>query len=296
MCPASSADMITYRTRYIKVFLDKSTNLVYNTHDTQHTHDTHRGITMSKIIAFCNQKGGVGKTTTATTMAAALQLRGYKVLLIDGDPQGNATDTYRAAVKETATLYDFLFEGEPANECIQKTNHGLIIAADPLLKEASKHLDGVSGAYRLRERLSAIRDDFDFILIDTPPTIGELLTNALTASDEVIIPVTADRYGVQGLAQLQETIADIRKYTNKSLTVAGMLMVKYTWRTRLSREIHKQLKEIAEMFGTIVFKSTIRESTKAREAQTMQMSLFEYAPKSTTAVDYEAFVEEYLKG
>lgn len=251
---------------------------------------------MSKIIAFCNQKGGVGKTTTATTMAAALQTKGYKVLLVDADPQGNATDTYRAEIKGTATLYDLLFENEAINECVQKKEHGLIVAADPLLKEAGKHLDGVSGTYRLRERLRPVRDDFDFILIDTPPTIGTLLINALTAADEVIIPVTADRYGVQGLAQLQETIADIQKYTNPDLKVAGLLMVKYTWRVRLSREIHKSLKEIADMFETIVFKSTIRESTKTREAQTAQMSLFEYAPKSTTALDYIEFVDEYLKG
>ena len=251
---------------------------------------------MGKVIAFCNQKGGVGKTTTATTMAAALQMQGYKVLLVDSDPQGNATDTYRAQIKGVATLYDLLFEGEPANECVQKTDHGLIVAADPLLREAGKHLDGVSGTYRLRERLEPIRDDFDFILIDTPPTIGELLTNALTACDTVIIPVTADRYGVQGLSQMQETIADIKKYTNPKLTVDGLLLVKYTWRTRLSRDLHVALKDIAERFNTRVYKSTIRESTKTKEAQTARMSLYAYAPKSTTAADYTDFVNEFLKG
>lgn len=251
---------------------------------------------MSKVIAVCNQKGGVGKTTTATTMAAALQLKGYKVLLIDTDPQGNSTDTYRAAVTDTATLYDLLFENEPVGECVQKTEHGAIIAADPLLKEADKHLDGVSGAYRLKERLEPIREDFDFILIDTPPTLGVLLTNALTAADEVIIPVTADRYGVQGLSQMQETISDIKKYTNPGLKIGGLLLVKYTWRTRLSRALHSALKEIAVQFDTVVYKTTIRESTKTREAQTERMSLFEYAPKSTTALDYTEFVNEFLKG
>ena len=251
---------------------------------------------MAKVIAFCNQKGGVGKTTTATTMAAALQLKGYKVLLVDTDPQGNATDTYKAQIKDTATLYDLLFEDEAANECVQKTEHGLIIAADPLLKNAGKHLDGVSGAHRLKERLKPIRDDFDFILIDTPPTLGVLLTNALTACDTVVIPVTADRYGVQGLSQMQETISDIQKYTNPDLTVEGLLLVKYTWRTRLNRELHKALKEIAGQFNTKVFNATIRESVKTREAQTMRQSLFEYAPKSTTALDYTDFVEEILKG
>lgn len=285
--------------------------MVQCAHNTQHTQDTqgtqgtqscvihkiHKGESqVSKVIALCNQKGGVGKTTTATTMAAVLQQKGYKVLLIDSDPQGNATDTYCATIDKTATLYDLLFENEPANECVQKTELGLIIASDPLLAEAGKHLDGVSGAYRLRERLSPIRDDFDFIIIDTPPTLGELLTNAMTAADVVIIPVTADRYGVQGLTQLQETIASIQKYTNPKIKVDGLLMVKYTWRIRLSRELHKSLKEVAEAFGTKVYQSTIRESTKTREAQTVRQSLLEYAPKSTTAVDYIAFVEEFLKG
>ncbi len=251
---------------------------------------------MSKIIALCNQKGGVGKTTTATTMAAVLQNKGYKVLFIDSDPQGNATDTYCATVENMATLYDLLFENESVNECVQKTEHGLIVAGDPLLKEAGKHLDGVSGAYRLKERLEPIRDDFDYIIIDTPPTLGELLTNALTACDSVIIPVTADRYGIQGLTQLVETVASIRKYTNPNIKVEGLLLVKYTWRVRLQRELHNALKEMAEIFETKVFQSTIRESTKTREAQTVRQSLLEYAPKSTTAVDYIAFVEEFLKG
>lgn len=251
---------------------------------------------MSKVIAFCNQKGGVGKTTTATTMAAVLQQLGYKVLLVDTDQQGNATDTYKGVIEGQATLYDLLFEDEPINECIQKTEHGCLIAADPLLKDAGKHLDGVSGAYRLKERLEPIREDFDYILIDTPPTISEMLTNALTACDAVIIPITADRYAIQGMSQLQQTIADIKKYTNPNLKVEGLLLVKYTWRTRLSRELHKSLRTIAEQFETVVFETTIRESTKAREAQTVQQNLLDYAPSSTTATDYTNFVKEYLKG
>lgn len=251
---------------------------------------------MSKVIAVCSQKGGVGKTTTSTALAQVLKMKGYKVLFIDTDPQGNATDTYRGKIDGVATLYDFMFEGEPANECIQKTDSGLLIASDPLLREAGKHLDGVSGAYRLREKLEPIREDFDFIVIDTPPGLGELLTNALTAADEVIVPVTADRYGVQGLAQLYETIAEIKRYTNPKLKTDGLLLVKYTWRTRLSRELHKSLKDISVQFETKVYKNTIRESTKTREAQTAQMSLFEYAPNSTTATDYMNFAEEYLKG
>lgn len=248
------------------------------------------------IIAITNQKGGVGKTTTALAMAAALKNKGYKVLLVDTDPQGNATDTYRAQVDGTATLYDLMFEGEPAEGCIQHTAHGDIIAADPLLKDADRHLDGISGTYCLRERLEPIKDEYDYILIDTPPTLGVLLTNALTAADKVIIPVTADRYGVQGMSQLQQTLADIKKYTNPGLTVDGLLVVRYNARTNLARTLHEALVNVAVQFNTKVYKTTVRESTKAKEAQAARASLFEYAPSSTTASDYSEFVNEFLKG
>lgn len=250
---------------------------------------------MAQIIAITNQKGGVGKTTTAVNMADALKIKGFKVLLIDTDPQANASDTYRTKIENTATLYDLLFEDEAAADCVQHTEHGDIIAGDPLLKEAEKHLSGVDGVYRLKERIEPLISDYDYILIDTPPTIGILLTNALTASDSVIIPITADRYGVQGLTQLNETIASIKKYTNPGLTVDGFLLVKYNHRTNLAKELHAALHGIAERFNTTVYDTTIRESTKAKEAQTTRQSLYIYAPNSTTALDYNNFVNEFVE-
>lgn len=247
------------------------------------------------IIAITNQKGGVGKTTTAVNMADVLKLKGYKVLLVDTDPQGNATDTYRATVEGEATLYDLLFENEPAIDCVQVTEHGDVIAADPLLKEAEKHLSGVDGVYRLKERLEPLQSVYDYILIDTPPTLGVLLTNALTAADSVIIPITADRYGVQGLTQLNETIASIKKYTNRDLKVNGLLLVKYNQRTNLAKELRTALHDIAKQFETVVFDTSIRESTKAKEAQTVRQSLYTYAGNCTTALDYLDFVNEFIE-
>ena len=250
---------------------------------------------MAKVIAVTNQKGGVGKTTTVVNMADVLQRKGFKVLLIDTDPQGNATDTYRAVIDGEATLYDLLFEDESPIDCIQHTAQGDIIAADPLLKGAEKKLSGVDGAYRLGERIEPLLPIYDYILIDTPPTLGVLLTNALTAANSIIVPVTADRYGIQGLAQLNETIASIKKYTNRNLIVEGLLLVKYNPRTNLSKELYSSLCSIAERFETVVFKTTIRESTKAKEAQTVRQSLFGYAPQCTTALDYGAFISELLE-
>ena len=248
------------------------------------------------IVSITNQKGGVGKTTTALAMAAELQARGNKVLLIDTDPQGNATDTYKAQTQNTATLYDLLFEGEPIEECIQYTEFGDIVAGDPLLKDAAKLLDGVAGAYRLRECLESVKSTYDYIIIDTPPTIGVLLTNALTACDKVIIPVTADRYGVQGMTQLQQSLADIKKYTNPGLVVDGLLVVRYNGRTNLAKTFFEALMEVASQFDTKVYETTVRESTKAKEAQAARASLLEYAPKSTTAIDYKEFINEFIGG
>lgn len=248
------------------------------------------------IICITNQKGGVGKTTTALAMAAALKDRGYRVLFIDADPQGNATDTYKARIKSSATLYDLLFENEQVEECIQKTEYGDIIAGDPLLKDAGKHLDGVSGSYRLKERIEPIRDAYDYILVDTPPSLGALLTNALTACDRVIIPITAERYGIQGMSQLQQTLLDIKKYTNPGLVVDGFLVVRYKTRTNLARTLREALAEVAGQMNTKMYETTIRESTKAAEAQAARVNLFEYAPRSTTALDYDNFMKEFLGG
>ena len=248
------------------------------------------------IVCITNQKGGVGKTTTALAMASWLTKNGHKVLLIDMDPQGNATDTYKARIQGEATLYDLLFEDEPASECIQKTDYGEIIASDPLLKDASKHLDGVAGAYRLKEKLEPIASNYDYIVIDTPPTLGVMLTNALTASEKVIIPVTAERYGIQGMSQLQQTILDIKKYTNHDLVVDGLLVVRHNNRTKLAQTLHEALTAVATQMDTKVYKTTIRESTKAKEAQAARVSIFKYAPYCTTAIDYTIFINEFLKG
>lgn len=247
-----------------------------------------------KIIAVANQKGGIGKTTTALALASGLKRLRKNVLLVDLDPQANATDTYRAQIKGVGTAYDLLVEGD--TDCIQSTELGDIIAGDPALKDASKLLDGVSAAYKLKKGLESISKDYDYVVLDTPPALSVLLTNALTAADTVIIPLTSDRYGLQGLMQLHETIRDIREFTNPGLKVGGLLLVKYRESTTLAKAVDENLPLYAELFETNVFEATIRECIDVRKAQAARQGLFNFAPYCNTARDYEAFISELLKG
>lgn len=250
-----------------------------------------------KVYVIANQKGGIGKTTTATALAAILQGMGKRTLLIDADQQGNSTDTYQAEIEGHATLYDVLLEDEriPLKDAIQKTEIGDIVASDPLLREGDVKLSSdLDGVYRLSEAIEQL-EGYDYVVIDTAPALNHVLYNCLIASDEVIIPVTADRYGLQGLAQLSEAVRKIQKRQNPKLKISGLLLVKYNGRTLLSQEVSQSLDKIAEEMGTKVFASKIRESTKTREAQAMRKSLIEYAEKSTTAEDYKAFAKELLE-
>lgn len=250
-----------------------------------------------KVYIVANQKSGIGKTTTATAMASILSLKGFKTLLIDADQQGNSTDTFKAKVEKVSTLYDVLLETEktPLVEAIQETEHGFIVASDPLLRKADEILNNnVEGLYILQESLEKL-EDFDFVIIDTAPAVNSILHNCLIAADEIIIPVTADRYSLQGLSQLNDIIQAIKKRQNPKLKVAGLLLVKHNSKTNLSKEVTAVLNKIAEQMGTKLFKTTIRESIKVKESQAMRTTLLKHAPKSTTAADYEEFINELLE-
>lgn len=246
-----------------------------------------------EIIAVTNQKGGIGKTTTALALVDLLNAQGKKALYVDLDPQCNGTDNFQAKVEGAGTLYDLLVNGDP--DCIQHLERGDIIAGDPLLKDASEHLTGVSAAHKLRKGLAKITG-YDFIILDTPPALSILLSNALTAADKVIIPLTADRFGLQGLVQLHDTIEDIKEYTNPHLTVDGLLLVKYNGRTNLSKGISESLPKYADLFGSRVYTTVIREAVAVREAQAAQESLFTWAPNSNPANDYRALLNEIIGG
>lgn len=249
---------------------------------------------MAKIIAICNQKGGIGKTTTATCLATGLAKEGYKTLLVDMDPQTNATDTYRAKTKDVGTLYDLLVEGD-TDDIVQHTELGDIIAGDQLLKDADKQINGPSANFRLRKGLQTISGDYDYVILDTPPTLNILLINALTAADSCIIPLTADRYSLQGLTALKNNIDDVREYTNPKIKVDGLLLVKFGGRMNTEKAVLSALADYAKHMDTRIFETKIRNTNAVQKAQLSREGLFAYDPKCTAAQDYMKFIEEVVK-
>ncbi|MCR5669625.1 MAG: ParA family protein [Butyrivibrio sp.] len=250
-----------------------------------------------RVISVANQKGGVGKTTTATAIAAILSERGYKTLLIDADVQCNSTDTYNAEYEGVPTLYDVILEeANPVsiNDCIQHTEMGDIIAADPLLSESDSKLSqkGVKGLKKLQVALNELKG-YDYVIIDTPPAVNMILRNALIASDDIIIPMTAGRYSLQGINDLAESIRDALEL-NPKLKIAGALLVNYRSDYKVSKDTKEALVTAVNILGTKLFNTVVRSCTKVPEAQSSRMTLIKYAKSCTTEHDYEDFLEEYL--
>ncbi len=252
---------------------------------------------MALIISVANQKGGIGKTTTATSLATILSDKGYKTLLIDSDLQGNSTDTFRAKFEGVSTLYDVLLEEHPANinDVIQHTEMGDIIASDPLLREADSKLSskGISGYKILKNALTNLTG-YDFVIVDTAPTVNMILRNVLVSSDYVIIPITADRYGFQGLYEFNILIQDAKEL-NEKLKIAGIVLVRYNARTILAREVRESLLNETRTMGMKLFDTSIRECNKVKEAQTLQSTLIKYDRNCSAAKDYINLVDELLK-
>lgn len=249
-----------------------------------------------KVIAITNQKGGVGKTTTALALHDELKLKGYKVLLIDTDQQQSSTKQFRAVVEGEYTLYDVLMNECDLDTAIQHLDRGDIVAADELLKRMDVALDGMKKYLFMNNAISKMKSEYDYIIIDCPPALNTILLNNLTACDEVIIPITCEMMSLEGLVDLSKTINDVRETTNPNIKVSGLLLIKYKKNTNLTKQLVQQLSSFEKLFDTKTFETTIRESVKQSEAHTVRQSIFEYAPNSTTAVDYRNFVNEYLGG
>lgn len=253
---------------------------------------------MGTVIAVTNQKGGVGKTTTACALASMLDYSGHRTLLIDADMQCNSTDTYNAETSDVATLYDLLnkTDGVKATDAIQKTAYGEIIPGDRLLGDIETVLqqDPISGIFRMQMFMDTLRDMYDYIIIDTNPTINRLLLNCAVAADQVLIPMTADRFGLIGLQQVIDTIKSVQSMPNKNLKIAGILVVKYKANLKLEREVNSGLEKLTNELGIKLFNTKIRESIRVREAQASKTPLIEMDYKNNAAKDYRQFIKEYL--
>jgi chromosome partitioning protein len=252
---------------------------------------------MKDIIAVINQKGGVGKSTTAFMLGKAFASKGFKILFIDLDAQSNLSYTMKA--KNTAssdiTSLELLIGKVKVPKAIQHTKQGDIIASSPSLALADSVILETGKEYRLKKTLADIYSSYDYILIDTPPALGILTVNALTACTGAIIPAQADIYSLQGISQLYKTISAVKEYSNPSLKVMGILLTRYTSRTIISREVADMINETAKHFQTKLYKTKIRECTAIKESQIKQTDIFKYAPNSNAAIDYKNLANEIIR-
>lgn len=245
-------------------------------------------------IAVINQKGGVAKTTTAHAIAAGLAKEGYRVLMVDLDGQQSLT-TVTGAKAGGYTALEILTRKAKAAQAVVRTDSGDIIpasdglgAADTLLKETGRE-------YRLKEALKPVSKEYDYCVIDCPPSLGILTINALTAATTCIVPAQADFLSLQAIGQLQQTIKAVRSYTNRDLKVKGIVITRYSSRAVLSRDAVDMIEAKARDLNTKVFETRIRECVSLKEAQAVRQSIFDYAPRSNGAKDYKALIAEIIK-
>lgn len=250
---------------------------------------------MGKIISISNQKGGVGKTTTVGALAAGLKRKGFRVLVIDLDPQGNLGFSMGAENDNNATIYDVLRGDCKITFAIQRTPIVDVIPSNILLSSIELEFTNTGREFLLREALASIVNLYDYILIDTPPALSILTVNAFTASESIIVPMLSDIFSLQGIAQLYETVERVKKYCNPKLSIAGILLTRHNSRTKLSKEVKGTAELISQDLGVPLFKTHIRTSIAVCEAQSIQRDLFEYSPKNIAARDYSAFINELLE-
>lgn len=250
---------------------------------------------MGKIVSIANQKGGVGKTTTAINLSTVLAKKGKKVLLIDADPQGNGTSGLGIDKDQQFSVYDVLIEDIEVENTLQSTQiKNLDLCPSNInLAGAEVQLVGMEEReYRLKKKLDNISDKYDFIIIDCPPSLGLVTLNAFTASDSVLIPVQCEYYALEGLGQLLNTIELVRQHMNKSLHVEGALLTMYDVRTNLSNQV---VKEVKKYFENKVYKTVIPRNVKLSEAPSYGMPITLYDARSKGAKSYEKFAREFLK-
>lgn len=252
------------------------------------------GLKMVKIISVSNQKGGAGKTTTSSILAMALKSKGFKVLAVDMDPQGNLGFSLGADSQMSATLYDILRGDVKTRHAIQHTPAADVISSNILLSGIEMEFTDRGREFLLTRALESVKDFYDYIIVDTPPGLGILTTNAFTASHDIIVPVQPDIFSLMGVTQLFDTVEAVRKMANPNIKICGILLTKFNPRTKLSQEIKGTARMIAEDLEIPMFNTYIRYSTALSEAQSMQQNPLTYAPRSPAVIDYKIWINEFL--
>ena len=251
---------------------------------------------MAKIIAVANQKGGVGKTTTAVNLSSCLGYKGKKVLLIDVDPQGNSTSGLgvdKKKIKKSA--YDVLINDVDINETLVNTPIDNLLLCPSNIQLAGAEVElvsTISRETRLKNSLENIKDDYDFILIDCPPSLGLLTLNSLTAANTILVPIQCEYYALEGLCQLMETVRLVQKHLNKGLDVEGVVLTMFDARTNLSIQV---VEEVKKYFKNKVYRTIIPRNVRLSEAPSYGLPIILYDPKSKGAECYLDLADEVIE-
>lgn len=254
-----------------------------------------RGVPLGKVIAIANQKGGVGKTTTSVNLSAYLGQKKKKVLVIDADPQGNTTSGLGISVSETdLSTYDCLVDDVSLKDAIIKTQYDNLSVCPGAIALAGAEIKMVelkNRTFRLKSKIDEIRDDYDFIIIDCPPSLGLITLNSLCAADSVLIPIQCEYYALEGLSQLTKTIKNVKQTFKTNLKIEGILLTMYDGRTKLSGQVEE---EVRKYFGAAVYKTVIPRNVRLSEAPSYGQPIIAFDKNSKGAKCYKSLAAEVI--